>query len=349
MAQYTKQLHFLRNGTQNDITLYTSLSDVVDASLINTDGTTGGITLYTSTSDVEYPYLRLMDGDTPVYAALELLTASNTSESGLKVSGGGNTYVVKALPPKGKALNEYTWKQISKIALAGKGAEYFSVGDTKEVVLNGNTTDSSNAIKSFNNYSCKATILGFDHNASLENNGEHSIHFILGKDSTSKDIMFWSFQMNESSTTSGGWNGSKMKNTTMVEFKNCLPAELRAVLRDVTKYTHNTTGGSGNDSSSNVTATTEQVFLLSEFEVFGARTRANSYEKDKQAQYDYYKNGNSKVRYRDDSPTSANSWWLRSAICSAALTGHFCFVGSSGSTSASDAFASYGIAPAFVV
>ena len=95
MAQYTKQLHFLRNGTQNDIALYTSLSDVVDASLINTDGTTGGITLYTSTSDVEYPYLRLMEGDTPVYAQLEALTASNTNETGLKVSGGGNTYVVK--------------------------------------------------------------------------------------------------------------------------------------------------------------------------------------------------------------------------------------------------------------
>lgn len=37
------------------------------------------------------------------------------------------------------------------------------------------------------------------------------------------------------------------------------------------------------------------MFILSEFEITGSRTYANSTERDKQLQYDYYSNGNSKI------------------------------------------------------
>jgi len=250
-------------------------------------------------------------------------------------------------------LNNNTWELISQVIQAGNADLYWDVGDIKKVVLNGNTTNASNEAKSFDNYSCYATILGFDHNASLETNGGHSIHFILGKDSTGKDINFYPYRMNEYNTASGGWNGSKMKKITMVEFKNCLPGDLRAVLRTVTKYTHNTAGGSANATENNVTATTEQLFLLSEFEVGGRKCYANQYEQNKQVQYDYYKNGNSGYRYGDDDGLE-HYWWLRSVAFSENYTTTFALVSSYGSIayyyySTNAANNGYGVAPAFVI
>lgn len=40
-------------------------------------------------------------------------------------------------PAPGKTLDQYTWDEISRISLSGKAADYFSVGDCKEIVLNG--------------------------------------------------------------------------------------------------------------------------------------------------------------------------------------------------------------------
>lgn len=339
MAEHSRTLHYDRETQTSGVRLYTTQGDVTNPTVFTAASTSYAGTLSTTAADDITPALRLMDGNTTVYAELGETTGTT---GGLMVSLNGKNYV--AFPAKGKTLNEYTWDEISLISRAGKAAEYFNVGDTKEVILNGNTT---NASKSFNNYSCYATILGFDHNASLETNGEHSIHFILGKNST-EDICFYPYRMNESYTTSGGWNGSKMKQTTMTEFKNCLPAELRAVLRNVTKYTHNTTGGSANATAANVTATTEQLFLLSEFEVWGAISRANSYEQNKQAQYAYYKNGNSKLRY-NDTDGSVSSWWQRSASCYNTDTAYFCFVNSGGYATNDSATSHSGVAPAFVV
>ena len=48
-------------------------------------------------------------------------------------------------------------------------------------------------------------------------------------------------------------------------------------MQPVTKYTDNTANGGGNVQTY-VTATTDYLFLLAEFEVFGTRSYANSYE-----------------------------------------------------------------------
>ena len=81
-------------------------------------------------------------------------------------------------------------------------------------------------------------------------------------------------------------------------------------MQPVTKYTDNT--GNSSNSSGNVTATTDYLFLLAEFEVFGTRSGANQYEQNSQAQYDYYKAGNSRVAYNHSAVSTAVWWWLRS-------------------------------------
>ena len=134
---------------------------------------------------------------------------------------------------------------------------------------------------------------------------------------------------------------SPIANTLMAAF----PADLRAVMKPATKYTDNTGGESS--SSSNVTATQDYLPLLSEFEVHGARTYANTYERNYQEQYAYYANGNSKVKYRQSTPSALVYWWCRSPTEGSSL--QFCIVNSNGNASEFSANWSRGVSPAFFI
>ena len=159
--------------------------------------------------------------------------------------------------------------------------------------------------------------------------------------------------MNSSRTNSGGWASSQMRanicGTSLSSYSGTIiaviPAALRAVLKSVTKYTDNT--GSASTSASTVTATTDYFFLLSEYEVFGSISYANSNEKSKQAQYAYYSAGNSKIKYKHDGTSTAAYWWLRSPRASGSYT--FVYVDTDGTVSAYYAYASSGFAPGFCV
>ena len=117
------------------------------------------------------------------------------------------------------------------------------------------------------------------------------------------------------------------------------------IIAACTKYSDNTGGGS--NTASYVTATSDKIWLLSEMEVQGTRSYANSAEANYQKQYDYYKNGNSKVKYQHTATTNACSWWLRSVYAS--NTSIFCFVSTGGSAHGDIAYYSYGFAPGFKV
>ena len=107
---------------------------------------------------------------------------------------------------------------------------------------------------------------------------------------------------------SDGTPTSPLANSLMA----ALPSDLRAVMQPVTKYTDNT--GNASNSSGNVTTTTDYLFDLSEFEVFGTRSYANQYEQNYQAQYDYYKAGNTKIANNHTAVTTAVWWGLRSPL-----------------------------------
>lgn len=115
-----------------------------------------------------------------------------------------------------------------------------------------------------------------------------------------------------------------------------LPEDLLAVMKQVTKWTQN---------SSILSATTDYTFLMAEFEIFGKRTYANSAEQSKQAQYDYFKAGNPKVFYKHSATTTAVTAWLRSPYAS--YSTNFCYVNTSGAASSYFASRSLGVAPGF--
>ena len=257
-------------------------------------------------------------------------------------------------------LNDNDWATIRQVSDNGQGANYWSVGDTKTITINGKVGNTT-----FSNYTVDAFIIGFNHNSGKE--GSNRIHFQIGKTTSGTNIAFCDsnydnvgssqgFRMNLSNTNSGGWNRSYGRNTLLGNrgtpnsppansFMAALPADLRAVMKPVTKYTDNT--GNVSNASDAVTPTTDYLFFLAEFEVHGARSYANQYEQNYQAQYDYYKAGNSKIKYRHGATGTAVKHWCRSAYYGGSL--YFCFVLTDGHSSYGRSDRSYGLAPGFAV
>ena len=258
------------------------------------------------------------------------------------------------------SLNDNTWATIKEVSDAGQGENYWSVGDTKRITINGKVGNFT-----FSNLAIDAFIIGFNHNSSRE--GTNRIHFqigkIGGKDVCLCDSQYGSgqsgngyFNMNPNNSNSGGWNGSYMRKTLLGNSGTpssppansmlaALPSDLRAVMKSVTKYSDNT-GGSP-DNASYVTSTTDYLFLLAEFEYHGARSYANSAEKNFQLQYSYYKAGNSKVKYKHGETGTAAYHWCRSVYVGNA--NFFCRVNTYGSATNYTAYYSWGAAPGFTV
>jgi hypothetical protein len=257
-------------------------------------------------------------------------------------------------------LDKNEWKVIKKVADADKGANYWAVGDTKRITLNGKV-----GATTISNLKVDAFIIGFNHNSGKE--GSNRIHFLLGKiggkfvglvdsyyDPSGYATTSGAFTMNTSDTNSGGWAKTQMRSTVLGAASDptnptantllaALPADLRAVMKSVTKYTDNTGGGS--NSASAVTATTDYLWLLAEFEVFGSRTYANSSEPSSQAQYEYFKAGNSKIAYKHSAAETAAAWRLRSP--NYYTYDGFCAVGSGGGAYRYAANRSVALVPGF--
>lgn len=256
-------------------------------------------------------------------------------------------------------LNQNTWDDIKTVSNNNQGANYWSVGSYKNITLSG-TAGILNVSGIY-----RAFILGFNHNPSRE--GNNRIHFMIGKNSGGTDIAFCdsqydsigsstAFRMNTSNTNVNGWNQSYMRNTILHSastagqsgsFMATLPSDLRAVMKSCTKYTDN--AGYTSNSQENVTATTDYLWLCSEFEVQGAITRANQYEQNFQQQYQYFRAGNSKVKYGAGTQSSSTTVysWLRSPCRNNGYD--FCIVTTDGNASNNGANNSLGVAPCFCV
>ena len=256
-------------------------------------------------------------------------------------------------------LNDNDWDTISEASAAGTMDDYWAVGDTKSIVINGNVVGFG-----FTNLTVNAFILGFNHNSSRE--GNNRIHFQIGKIGTTAVALCDSnygntgsgqgFRMNTSNTNNGGWASSYMRNTVLGNsgtpssppansLMAALPSALRAVMKAVTKFTDNVGGGS--NVQGNVNSTQDYLFLLAEFEVFGTRNWANSYEQNYQVQYSYYQAGNPRIAYRHTSTGSAVWWFLRSPYYHYNNT--FLIVDTDGSYNNSYANYSGGLRPGFAV
>ena len=306
-----------------------------------TDGSSGAVTGYT-------------------YSPTGALAAGNTTITVSYTEGGVTKTTTQAITVTtiNTTLNSNSWATIKAVSDAGKGDNYWDVGDTKTITINGTVQGFT-----FSNLSIAVFIIGFNHNSSRE--GNNRIHFQIGKisnklvglcDSNYGNYVSSGFCMNTEQTNRGGWSNSHMRKTVLGNsgapssppansLLAALPADLRAVMKSVSKYSDN--NGGGYDTASYVRATTDWLFLLAEFEYHGSQRYANSAEQNYQKQYDYYKAGNRKVHYRHDSTGTAVAAWTRSA--NVGNGGSFCLVNEDGTTAGINADYSWALAPGFVV
>ena len=288
--------------------------------------------------------------------------------------------------PTKKALNDQTWAEIRQVSDAGQGSSYWSVGDRKAVLVNGtvgtlavnqtlyvyilgfnhNSAKEGNGIQfgtfktalsggtdvclvdgSYNSYKTDGSkIFNMNHWGNYNYGGWKACDLrydILG--STNKAPVNYG---KARATSDTGYDAptntatSPVANTLMA----ALPADLRAVMKPITKYTDNK--GNSSDVAANVTSSLDYLPLLAEQEIFGGnRTYSNQYEKNSQVQYAYYSAGNSKVKYRYSATGSTAYWWERSPFCYD--NSAFCRVNTGGSASNCNAWYSIGLAPAFMV
>lgn len=202
--------------------------------------------------------------------------------------------IPKGLPPIGTALNDMTWEQIQTISDEGKAADYFNVGDTKNITLDG--------------VSYPVQIIGFNHDTKTAG-GKAGITFQL------VDCLNTTYQMNSYNTNVGGWKSSEMR-SRMSEFLGQLGEDLQSVIKPVNKLV------SIGDNTSTIETVSDKLFLLSEVEIFGSTTYSFAGEG---SQYDWYKAGNTRVKKVNG---SEDIWWERSPYSGG--TKYFCYVNSPG-------------------
>lgn len=263
-----------------------------------------------------------------------------------------------ALSYVSKTLNNNSWATIKKVSDANQGANYWAAGDTKTITINGKV-----GATTFSNLSIDAFISGFNHNSAKEGTGR--IHFLIGKKNGkmvgltdgsygNQTTTSGAFTMNTSNTNSGGWASCHMRKTVLGADSSpsnptantllaALPADLRAVMKSVTKYTDNT--GNASNTAAAVTATTDYLWLLAEFEIQGTRSYANQYEQNSQAQYDYFKAGNSKIAYKYNDVSTAV--WSRGRSAYYFNNSTFCSTNTDGSASIITAYYSGAVLAGF--
>ena len=411
-ATFTPKADYMwSDGSTTDKTVSWSIGKAAGSMTLSASSVTLNASNLTKTVTVTRP------GDGAVTATSSNISVATVSVSGttvtikhvnqttgtatitIKVAAGTNhtapankTVAVTAqFMPTKKALNDQTWAEIRQVSDAGKGSEYWNVGDRKGVLVKG--TVGTLAV----NTTLYVYILGFNHNSAKEGAGIHFGTFksalTNGADVCLIDSYYGSyqsyngtkyFQMNHWGTSSnyntnyGGWKACDMrydilgstnkapsgygaqKTTSVVGYDAptntatspvantlmaALPSDLRAVMKPITKYTDSV--GNSSNVAGNVTASVDYLPLLAEFEIFGTRSYANQYEQNSQVQYDYYKSGNSKVKYRHSSTGSTAIWWERSPFYNS--NRHFCIVATGGNATGNFASYSIGLAPAFMV
>ena len=320
-------------------------------------------------------------GDLP--DAMYRITAKNTASGWYDSVSSNAVDIGKGTIVPDAVLNNNAWATIS--LYDDTGANYWSVGDVKQVHLEGTMGTLSL------NTDLYVFILGFNHIPIIQGDG---ITFGCFKDSSgadAKDLAIIDTHYDGNSTDGskwfnanhwgnynyGGWSGCDLRydilgstdvapsdygsavttnrvgynatstcatNPVSNTLMSCLPLDLRVVMKPMNIFTDNK--GNASNIYDNVTASTDYLPLLAEYEIFGTRTYANQYEDIYQNQYAYYSAGNSKVKYQHSSTGSAASWLGRSPNRN--NRSQFCSV-SSGNVSRFAASWDVGIAPIFLV
>ena len=228
-----------------------------------------------------------------------------------------NSYPVSTQTVSFEGFAKDTWEMIQRCSESGEASQYYSVGDEKTVSIGG--TDYT------------LVILDFGHDDLSDGSGKAGITIGL------KNCLATTRQMNSSDTNSGGWTSCAMRSYLKSTVLGQLPSDLQAVIKEVNKKT------SAGSRSSTINTTSDNLFLLSEIEIFGTSTYSYAGEG---TQYPYFTTTSRRVKTLGDSGTAAY-WWERSPFSSD--SGSFCHVSSDGSANYANASNARGVSFGFCI
>lgn len=205
-----------------------------------------------------------------------------------------------------------TWAQIIEACQANTVPDTWVVGNTKPMTIGG--TD----------YTIR--ILGKNHDDFADGSGKAPLTLEMA------ECYATTYAMNSSNTNKGGWRDSAMRNTHLPAIMALMPSEVRAGIKPVNKK------ASAGNKSTTIYTTEDNLFLLSEIEIFGNISHSVAGEG---SQYAWYKAGNPA---RKELFGSSWDWWERSPKVT---NERFCGVYFDGGSSPFDASTSNGVSYAF--
>lgn len=240
------------------------------------------------------------------------------SESVTVVAGQSQT-VDKVFVFTAGSLSDSSWDLID--ALSKRASTIWSIGDTKDVVVNGETLTFE--------------IVGFNHDNLADGSGKAGITFGM------KNLMKTKLTMNEDNINNGSYAGSEMNTYVGSTFYNGMPSEVRNVIKSVKKVT----GKGGTSTSWSGTRTDNfKTWLFSEAEVFGTKTFSVGNEGSKYARFT---SNSLRTKKLSNGSGSAYRWWLRSPRLGGNTS--FCIVRSDGTADHYGASDSDGVCVGFCV
>ena len=173
-----------------------------------------------------------------------------------------------------------TWGMIIRACQRNEVPTTWTVGAQKTVAING--------------VDYVVDIIGKSHDDYADGSGKAPLTFQL------HDCYGTILAMNNSQVNTGGWRDSVMRKIHLPNILSLMPLEVQNAIKEVKKV------ASAGAQSNSLYTTSDKLFLLSEVEVFGTNSGANSGEGK---QYEYYQKGNSKVKKVKN---TMSVWWERS-------------------------------------
>lgn len=144
--------------------------------------------------------------------------------------------------------------------------------------------------------------------------------------------------MEPTNTNVNGWKNCPRRTWCNDVFHAALPAAIKSLVKTVNKLT------SAGNQSATIDTTEDDVFLLSEIEIFGTVTYSKAGEG---SQYEYYQTASNICKKPSYTSYASANWWERSPYASDAT--YFCYVNRNGAASCYNASDANGLAPAFCI
>lgn len=209
-----------------------------------------------------------------------------------------------------------TWEKIIDVCRKDIVPESWAVGDKKTMTIGGADFE--------------ITIIGKYHDVYADGNGRAPLTLQMQNGFGTK------FKLNSTATSAGGWDACEARTAAggaRDTVKNSMPTEVASGIAKVRKRT------SAGSNSQTIVDSSDDLFLLSEVEVFGT-TNGTAFGEGEQ--YNYYAAGNSKIKYVG---TSKSNWWLRSPRLAA--NGYFYYVSTAGALTSNSPTNALGVSFAF--